>query len=280
MYTVMQSVQWKVKRHLPVMIQVWINTMQTTVRYSNKNSLQKYLNHVFHLNQLVTNKDLFVCVLFIALKKRIPSKICILSCFVWLKSILFNFYVFLDLLKSSGDCEVWTAFIWSNLIQMWINKMTRTTVKCQRHSPVVISSRWESLGEGLKRLVQASRMAKLRQGWVSGNSDTELMWAVPAIMSWCSWSTYTTWTVNTTLWIIQHAHHLNSEGNVVNNSACTPPEQWPQCCEQFSTMTWTLTRLLFPQSSLWQAEACMYPHWAVNAQGHKQLSDVLCHHYG
>ena len=90
----------------------------------------------------------------------------------------------------------------------------------------------------------------------------------------------TTWTVTTTLWIIQHVHHLNSEHNIVNNSACAPPEQWLQCCEQFSTMMWTLTRLVFRLSSLWQAEACMHPHWAVNAQGHKQLSDVLCHHYG
>ena len=33
---------------------------------------------------------LFVFVLIVALKKRIPSNICILSCFVWLKSVLLN----------------------------------------------------------------------------------------------------------------------------------------------------------------------------------------------
>ena len=39
----------------------------------------------------------FVFVLFVALKKRIPSKICVRSCFVWLKSVLFNFLSVFDL---------------------------------------------------------------------------------------------------------------------------------------------------------------------------------------
>ena len=34
--------------------------------------------------------DLFVFLLFVALKKRIHSNLCILSCFVWLKSVLYN----------------------------------------------------------------------------------------------------------------------------------------------------------------------------------------------
>ena len=34
--------------------------------------------------------SLFVFVLYVALKKRISSKMCILSCFVWLKYVLFN----------------------------------------------------------------------------------------------------------------------------------------------------------------------------------------------
>ena len=38
-------------------------------------------------------------VLFVALKKRIPSKICILSCFVRLKSVLFNPVCVLDLAR-------------------------------------------------------------------------------------------------------------------------------------------------------------------------------------
>ena len=44
----------------------------------------------FWRTQLAAAKLLFVFVLFVAVKKRIPSKICIRSCFVWLKSAQFN----------------------------------------------------------------------------------------------------------------------------------------------------------------------------------------------
>ena len=39
---------------------------------------------------------LFVFVLFVALKKRIPSKMCLLSCLVWLKSVLFSLLCVFD----------------------------------------------------------------------------------------------------------------------------------------------------------------------------------------
>ena len=51
--------------------------------------------------------------------------------------------------------------------------------------PVVISSKCESSPfDFLSRLVPASNMAKLRQGWAKVNSDTELTWAVSFKLSW------------------------------------------------------------------------------------------------
>ena len=43
----------------------------------------------------------FVFVLFVALKKRIPSKICILSCFICLKSVLLKFLCFWSCFKGN-----------------------------------------------------------------------------------------------------------------------------------------------------------------------------------
>ena len=43
------------------------------------------------------------------LKKKIPSKICILSCFVWLKNVLFNFFCVSDL----AICQF---YFWSNAL--------------------------------------------------------------------------------------------------------------------------------------------------------------------
>ena len=48
--------------------------------------------------------DLFVFVLFVALKTTIPSEIRILSCFVWLNNVLFNlFCVFYPFFQNAGS---------------------------------------------------------------------------------------------------------------------------------------------------------------------------------
>ena len=59
--------------------------------FSKLCTIQKQTNHLsFASWNLAKVTCLFVFVLYEALKKRISSKFCILSCFVWLKSVLFN----------------------------------------------------------------------------------------------------------------------------------------------------------------------------------------------
>ena len=52
--------------------------------------------------------DLLVCLLFIPLKNRISSKFGILSCFVWLKGIVFNLLCVLEsVFANSSPCQTW-----------------------------------------------------------------------------------------------------------------------------------------------------------------------------
>ena len=64
--------------------------------------------------------DLFVFVLFVALKKRISSKIYIVSCFLWLKSVIFNFMcVFKCWVKLQLGCTALT-----------MTKKQKTKIQC------------------------------------------------------------------------------------------------------------------------------------------------------
>ena len=65
--------------------------------------------------RLAAAKWFVIFVLFVALKKRIPSKICILSSFVWFRNVLFNlvciFYLPTDLKSHKGVAvpHVWNV---------------------------------------------------------------------------------------------------------------------------------------------------------------------------
>ena len=64
----------------------WFN--HSFIKKKKKNLKQSWLLAFWKKKDKHAISDLFVFVLFVALKKRIPSKICIPSCFVWLKSAL------------------------------------------------------------------------------------------------------------------------------------------------------------------------------------------------
>ena len=107
-------------RHIPYV------TPFTFVRLSHANILLEEPNWQ-HLSYL------FVFVFFVALEKRIPSKNCILSCFGWSTSVLFNLlWVFLIFLRTAAvntvsDILMQTfQLIWElwNYIVGWHNSVT------------------------------------------------------------------------------------------------------------------------------------------------------------
>ena len=53
---------------------------------------------------------------FIALKKRIPLKMCFLSCFVWLKAFFLTFCVFLIFFFQSAGSQLCFRFFWDTVL--------------------------------------------------------------------------------------------------------------------------------------------------------------------